>query len=270
MEKAGVAIHHNTSGAPPPPAHIHHHKSLLTHTTFYWGSKHTEVLFSGWPCKSTAMYALALIFVFVLAVVVEWLSNYKFVKPGANKVAAGLFQTGLHAVRWGIAYMVMLAVMSYNGGVFLAAVLGHAVGFMFFRSGVFKKGSDLPQDMVMHMSFFWGKDVIILFQGWPNNNLGMYILALFFVFLLSAAVEVLSISPAIKPRMNPMVGGLTQASVYAIRMALVYMVMLSVMSFNLGVFIVAIAGHAFGFFLIKYRQLAMASRGNSSNFPPKV
>lgn len=87
------------------------------------------------------MYALALIFVFLLAFFVELLSHVNFIKPGANRVASGFLQTGIYAVRAGLAYMVMLAVMSYNGGVFLAAVAGHAVGFFVFKCLVFRKGS---------------------------------------------------------------------------------------------------------------------------------
>ncbi|GMP50953.1 hypothetical protein CsSME_00017364 [Camellia sinensis var. sinensis] len=126
-------------------------------------------------------------------------------------------------------------------------------------------------DMIMHVSFYWGKEVIILFQGWPNNRLGMYILSLFFIFFLSVAIEVLSISLPAKPGMSPMVGGLTQAGVYALRTGLAYMVMLSVMSYNLGIFMVAVAGHAFGFFLIKCCALAVGSRtGATTNNTPKV
>ncbi|THG07612.1 copper transporter 1-like [Camellia sinensis] len=135
--------HHNMGGAPPPPSWFNathpHHKTTLMHMTFYWG-KRVQVLFTGWPGNSTAMYALALTFVFALAVIVEWLSQCNLIKPGANRVAAGFFQTGVHTIRGAIAYLVMLAVMSYNGGVFLAAVLGHAVGFAVFGSGVFFKG----------------------------------------------------------------------------------------------------------------------------------
>lgn len=127
--------------------------------------------------------------------------------------------------------------------------------------------------MAMHTSFFWGSNVTILFQGWPDNNLGMYILSLAFVFLLSVAVEVLSVPPAVKPGTSPAVGGLTQSTVYALRMALAYMVMLSVMSFNLGVFIVAIAGHTLGFFVVKFRALSLASSqaaAATENNIPKV
>ncbi|KAG5554035.1 hypothetical protein RHGRI_011789 [Rhododendron griersonianum] len=113
-------MHHNIVGALPVTAwynttagHVHHHRSVLMHVAFYWG-KNAEFLFSGWPGSSTGMYALALIFVFGLAVLVEWLSHCKHIKPGANRVASGLFQTGIHAVRAGFVYMVMLAVMSYN------------------------------------------------------------------------------------------------------------------------------------------------------------
>ncbi|KAH7553770.1 hypothetical protein ACOSP7_029379 [Xanthoceras sorbifolium] len=116
----------------------HVHRRSLMHMSFYWGHK-AEVLFRGWPGSSPGMYALALVFVFILAVLVEWLNHCDVVKPGANRVAAGFFKTALHAVRSGMSYMVMLSVMSFNGGVFLAAVFGHAFGYLLFGSRVFKK-----------------------------------------------------------------------------------------------------------------------------------
>ncbi|KAF5476176.1 hypothetical protein F2P56_007911 [Juglans regia] len=116
----------------------------------------------------------------------------------------------------------------------------------------------MSKHRMMHMSFYWGKDAIVLFSGWPNQDLGMYVLALLSVFSLAVAVEVLSILPAVKPGHKPIAGGLIQATVYAFRMGLAYLVMLSVMSFNLGIFIAAVGGHAVGFFLVKIRALAKA------------
>lgn len=123
--------------------------------------------------------------------------------------------------------------------------------------------TSMDMGMMMHMTFYWGKDAIVLFSGWPEHSLGMYILALFFVFLLGFAVEVLSISPQLVGS-NSMAGVLISACVHVVRMALAYMVMLSVMSFNLGVFIVAVAGHGVGFLLVKARALAAANRSDSA------
>ncbi|KAJ4834216.1 hypothetical protein Tsubulata_043861 [Turnera subulata] len=119
---------------------MHRHKMMMMHMSFFWGTK-AEVLFSGWPGARTGMYALALALVFVLCFSVEWLCHCQIIRPGSNHVAAGTVQTLLHTLRVGLANMVMLAVMSFNGGVFLVAVAGHALGFFFFGSRVFKKSS---------------------------------------------------------------------------------------------------------------------------------
>lgn len=61
-----------------------------------------------------------------------------------------MVQTMMYSVRIGLAYLVMLAVMSFNAGVFIVAVAGHAVGFFLFGSRAVvaavegKGGSDLP------------------------------------------------------------------------------------------------------------------------------
>ncbi|KAK7312445.1 hypothetical protein VNO77_36311 [Canavalia gladiata] len=138
---------------PPPPSTngtmtMHHHNMMMMHMTFFWG-KDTNILFNNWPGGKSGMYVLALVFVFVMAFFVELLSQTRFIKPGLNHVVAGLIQTLVHVLRVGLAYLVMLALMSFNGGVFLVAILGHALGF-FISTMAFKKslpkneGSDLP------------------------------------------------------------------------------------------------------------------------------
>ncbi|GFZ19836.1 copper transporter 2 [Actinidia rufa] len=129
----------------------HHALSTLMHMTFFW-STDAEILFSGWPGTHKGMYALALVSIFVLSILVEWLSHCRLLgKEGSSgDVASGVVRTVMYGVRIGLAYLVMLAVMSFNGGVFLVAVGGHALGFFVFGSRVFgksqdcEKASDLP------------------------------------------------------------------------------------------------------------------------------
>ncbi|XP_004507149.1 copper transporter 6-like [Cicer arietinum] len=116
------------------------------HMTFFWG-KDALILFDGWPGGKTGMYVLALILVFFMSVLIELLSRTRFIKPGSNPVAVGLVQTLLHALRIGLAYLVMLALMSFNGGVFLVAVLGHALGFFVSTSAFKKPHHDDPYDL---------------------------------------------------------------------------------------------------------------------------
>ncbi|GKV08018.1 hypothetical protein SLEP1_g19709 [Rubroshorea leprosula] len=115
----------------------------MKHMTFFW-SNNAEILFSGWPGTSPSMYLLALIVVFVLAFSVEWLSHCRVMKPGPTNLSAGMVQTLVHLLRMGLAYLVMLAIMSFNVGVLLVAVAGHTLGFMLFGSRIFKKPSSPP------------------------------------------------------------------------------------------------------------------------------
>ncbi|XP_010517071.1 PREDICTED: copper transporter 4 [Camelina sativa] len=116
------------------------HRPSLLHPTFYWGYN-CQVLFSGWPGSDRGMYALALIFVFLLAFLNEWLarcSDADTIKPGADKLAKVAFRTAMYAVKSGFSYLVILAVVSFNGGVFLVAIFGHALGFAVFRGRAFR------------------------------------------------------------------------------------------------------------------------------------
>ncbi|CAD6236571.1 unnamed protein product [Miscanthus lutarioriparius] len=134
--------------APPPsPPGAHggmRMRMRYTHMTFFWG-KDSEILFSGWPGARGGMYALALVAVFALAFLLEFLGSRGLdvallpsaAAGGGRRVAAGAARAVVHALRVGVAYLLMLALMSFNGGVFLAAVAGHAAGFLAFRAGLF-------------------------------------------------------------------------------------------------------------------------------------
>ncbi|XP_030521712.1 copper transporter 6-like [Rhodamnia argentea] len=133
----------------PPPHYgfrqnctcMHPRKKMgMMHMTFFWGHN-AEVLFDRWPGTDPKMYAVSLAFVFAMAALVELLSCCKLIgRAGSDcNFAAGIFRTVLYTVRCGLNYMVMLAVMSFNGGVFLAAVGGHALGFLAFGYRACKK-----------------------------------------------------------------------------------------------------------------------------------
>jgi copper transporter 1 len=110
----------------------------MMHMTFFWGND-ALILFNDWPAGKPGNYLLALFMVFAMSVLIELLSYHtRFIKPGSNPMVLRLVQTLLHVLRVGLAYLVMLALMSFNGGVFLVAVLGHALGF-FFCNRSFKK-----------------------------------------------------------------------------------------------------------------------------------
>ncbi|RLM74915.1 copper transporter 6-like [Panicum miliaceum] len=132
--------HAPPAGASPPP-----HMSMM-HMTFFWGDR-AVVLFPGWPgARGGGAYALCLLFVFALAALTEALaaaSRCVARRRGAGGVPASsaALLTAAHAARMGTAYLVMLAVMSFNGGVLLAAVAGHALGFLLARSRVHPGGA---------------------------------------------------------------------------------------------------------------------------------
>ncbi|KAL8261741.1 hypothetical protein R6Q59_025790 [Mikania micrantha] len=109
-----------------------HKKKMTMHMTLYWG-KDALILFDGWPETSAGMYVLSLVFVFFLALLVEFLAHYNRKMTKSDKASLGLAQTLVYTLRVGSGFMVMLAVMSFNVGVLLAAVFGHALGFFFFQ-----------------------------------------------------------------------------------------------------------------------------------------
>lgn len=121
---------------------------MNTHFTFFWSKNTTKIIFSGWPGENLGSYMLALIAVFLLSLVVEWLSHARLIEPSSdNNVGDGLRQTLMYATRVGLAYLVMLAVMSFDVGVLLAAIAGCSIGFLVFGSRVFMRSKVVPSNM---------------------------------------------------------------------------------------------------------------------------
>ncbi|KAJ0979582.1 hypothetical protein J5N97_015056 [Dioscorea zingiberensis] len=109
----------------------------MMHMTFFWGDR-VQILFTGWPGdQGLGMYLVSLLSVLVVAALVELLSavSRRVARPNAP---SALLLTVLHTVRIGLAYLVMLAVMSFNVGVLIAAIAGHSLGFLLTGSGLFK------------------------------------------------------------------------------------------------------------------------------------
>lgn len=95
--------------------------------------------------QSIVSSVLALTYVFSLCLAIEWISHARLVKYSSdNNVKAGLLQTFMYGVRVGLAYLVMLEVMSFNSGILLAAIAGYSVGFLVFGNQMFRRSKIVP------------------------------------------------------------------------------------------------------------------------------
>lgn len=126
------------------------------HMTFYW-SKKVTILIDSWRTDSWTSYILSLIACLIVAVFYQFLENRRirlklfatgnpsppeiqtpFLRGAlvGNKAKAGVKVAGavLFGVSSAIGYLLMLSIMSFNGGVFVAIVVGLAIGYLFFRS----------------------------------------------------------------------------------------------------------------------------------------
>ena len=128
----------------------------MMHMTFYW-SKQVTLLFDSWKTDSWTSYILSLLACLIVSIFYQFLENRRIRlkllasgKPISEEIQVPLLRQKLigskaklgvkvaGAVLFGlssaIGYFLMLSIMSFNGGVFIAIVVGLAVGYLFFRS----------------------------------------------------------------------------------------------------------------------------------------
>ncbi|XP_013616439.1 PREDICTED: copper transporter 5 [Brassica oleracea var. oleracea] len=120
----------------------------MMHMTFYWGIKAT-ILFDFWKTDSWLSYILTLLACFVFAAFYQYLENRRLqfkslsstrgvsaplIPKSGTRSAAKAASVLLFGVNAAIGYLLMLAAMSFNGGVFIAIVVGLTAGYLVFRS----------------------------------------------------------------------------------------------------------------------------------------
>jgi copper transporter 1 len=129
---------------------------------------------------------------------------------------------------------------------------------------------------MMHMSFYWGYDVTLLFDAWKVSTLPYYCFCWFCVLLLSILQEFLITyrleymkNPATIigdsrgdtvavldrriPRSSLIVKGIA-ACLYGVNHLLAYLLMLIVMTYNLGLLVAVVLGLCVGFLLFGLRR----------------
>ncbi|XP_058079339.1 copper transporter 5 [Magnolia sinica] len=127
----------------------------MMHMTFYWGRKVT-LLVDSWKTDSWPSYLLTLLALFLFSAFYQYMENrrlrFKILSSSSSKPAPSssppsittplLYHTKnparvasaiLFGINSALGYLLMLAIMSFNGGVFIAVVVGLAVGYLIFR-----------------------------------------------------------------------------------------------------------------------------------------
>ncbi|KAF4386311.1 hypothetical protein G4B88_003528 [Cannabis sativa] len=134
----------------------------MMHMTFYW-SKEMTLLIDTWRTSTFTGYALSLLACFIVSAFYQYLEDLRLRlkiasagKPSSSsdqnqidsssqtpllrKNIAGKWSIArlagalLFGVNSAIGYLLMLAIMSFNGGVFVAIVLGLTIGCFVFRT----------------------------------------------------------------------------------------------------------------------------------------
>ena len=127
------------------------------HMTFYW-SRYVTLLIDSWKTDSWTSYGLSLLACFIVSAFYQYLEDRRIrlklvsatggsppaaaspieaplLQPKLGRWSAARFAgSALFGINSAIGYLIMLAVMSFNGGVFVAIVVGLAIGYLLFRN----------------------------------------------------------------------------------------------------------------------------------------
>ncbi|GFP90625.1 copper transporter 5 [Phtheirospermum japonicum] len=96
----------------------------MMHMTFYWG-KNVTILFDSWKIDSWASYFLSLLACFLIFAFYQYMEDcrIRLKHLSASKNKPGRWQrVGPIEIRR--EYLLMLAIMSFNGGIFVVVVVG--------------------------------------------------------------------------------------------------------------------------------------------------
>ena len=124
----------------------------MMHMTLYWG-KDVTLLIDSWKTDSWLSYLLTLLACFLFSYFYQYMEDRRLrfrslvssypsqpSSAGADvpllpkyRRSAKFATAVLFGINSAIGYLLMLAIMSFNGGIFLAIVLGLAVGYLIFR-----------------------------------------------------------------------------------------------------------------------------------------
>ncbi|KAL3729057.1 hypothetical protein ACJRO7_033628 [Eucalyptus globulus] len=113
----------------------------MMHMTLYW-SRYVTLLFDSWRTDSWPSYFVSLAACFLVFAFYQSLASSSaaavsplLLKAGASRLArsARLGVALLFGLNSAIGYLLMLAIMSFNKGVFLAIISGLTVGYYVFR-----------------------------------------------------------------------------------------------------------------------------------------
>ncbi len=101
--------------------------------------------------------------------------------------------------------------------------------------------------MGQHGGFWFGMDVDILFTGWPSGHgYFHFFMALAMVFILSMFAQIYAMTPMTTPKMVPK-SLIQHAALHCFRTFISFLVLLCVITFNLGVLMTTLVGHVAGY-----------------------